>query len=204
MKCAILTCSTPNRKWLYDITNPTKQKYCEKYGYTYIFSDTYFPDKSRHPYWNKIAFVRDYLEQFDSVIWLDDDAGFIKYDRPLTELIASNFGYCEDINGLNCGVFSVKSTDENLFIFNYIWTKGYSVFHKNKFPEQDALKYIYQKSKPQLSTKLDGSIYNAYDERIIVSNNKRTEDTLILHIAAGSKFKEQNKDFIRDLYEHNL
>lgn len=200
MNVAILTCTTPNRKWLYDITNPTKVEYCRKFGYTYIFDENFYPDKARHPYWNKIKFVSEHLKDFDYVVWMDDDAGFIKFDNDLEDFLECDFGYCEDLNGFNCGVFVVKNTEENRNIFEFIWDKMYQNFKDHKFPEQDALKEIYQNKLSDFSTKFEGSLYNAYDKRIITSKNQRTEDTIILHIASGSAFKEANKVLIRDLF----
>ena len=204
MKVAILTCSTPNRKWLYDITNTTKEKYCQKFGYTYIFDDTFYPDKSRHPYWNKIKFVAEKLKDFDYVVWMDDDAGFIKFDKSLDDFLKCDFGYCEDLNGFNCGVFVVKNIEENQNIFDFIWNKMYNEYKTHFFPEQDALKEIYQKSMPDLGTAFDGSLYNAYDKVVITSKNQRNENTIILHIAAGSDYKEKHKDLIRNLYANNM
>lgn len=203
MQVAILTCSTQNRKWLYDITNPTKEKYCKEHGYTYIFSDTFYPDKSRHPYWNKIKFVAENLKNYDYVIWMDDDAGFIKFDKSLEEFLKCDFGYCEDLNGFNCGVFVVKNTPDNQNIFDFMWNNMYDKFKNHRFPEQDALLQIYQKDMPELATEFDGKIYNAYDKSVIISKNQRNDDSIILHIAGGSDYKERNKELIRRLYEFN-
>lgn len=200
MKVAILTCSTKNRKWLYDITNATKARYCSIFGYEYIFDDEFYPDKERHPYWNKIKFTSQYLPKFDYVVWMDDDAGFVRYDLPLDGFLNCNFGYCEDLNGFNCGVFSVRKTIQNAAIFEYIWSRMYPEFKTHAFPEQDALKEIYQHRMPNLGTQFDGSIYNAYDPVVIKSKNQRTQESLILHIAGGSEYKERNKQLIRDLF----
>ena len=200
MKIGILTCSTKNRKWLYDITNTTKEKYCSAFGYEYIFDDAFYPDKTRHPYWNKIKFVAKFLPEFDYVIWMDDDAGFVRYDLPIDNFLRCNFGYCEDLNGFNCGVFSVKRSFQNAAIFEYIWSHMYPSFKNHVFPEQDALKEIYQIRTPNLGTQFDGSIYNAYDPVVIKSKNQRTAETLILHIAGGSEYKERNKQLIKNLF----
>lgn len=202
MQIAVLTCSTQNRKWLYDITNRTKEKYCSKNNIEYIFSDTYYPDKSRHPYWNKIKMICDYLPKYDWVVWIDDDAGFIN-DNSIETVIMNTekpFMYCEDMNGFNSGVMFVKNTPIMQNTFEFIWNKMYYSFKNHQFPEQDALKTIIKDL--DVGKSIDGHLYNAYDKSLTVcEQNQRNEDTVILHIAGGSWFKEQHKEEIKRLYE---
>lgn len=203
MKIAVLTCSTQNRKWLYDITNPTKEHYCKQHKMDYIFSDTFYPDMARHPYWNKIKMICDYLPQYDWVVWIDDDAGFIN-DTSIEDVIKSAekpFMFCEDMNGFNSGVMFIQNTELMQQTFEFIWDKMYPVFKNHQFPEQDALKKII--NDLDAGQVIDGHLYNAYDKSLtICQNNQANENTIILHIAGGSWFKEQHKDDIRRLYEN--
>jgi lipopolysaccharide biosynthesis glycosyltransferase len=201
MKIAILTCSTQNRKWIYDLTNPTKEKYCAKNNIDYIFSDTFYPDKSRHPYWNKIKMICDYLPKYDWVIWIDDDAGFINnysFDELLSN-VNKPFLYCEDLNGFNSGVMFIKNTKQMQSIFEFIWNKMYEEYKNHICPEQDAINQIIKDLN--LGQCIDGHLYNAYDIRTLKSDkNQRNNNTLILHIANGSGYKEMHKDLIKELF----
>ena len=205
MKIAVLTCSTPNRKWLYDITNRTKEKYCTKNNIDYIFSDTFYPDKSRHPYWNKIKMICDYLPKYDWVVWIDDDAGFIN-DTSIEEVIKNTekpFMFCEDMNGFNSGVMFIKNTDIMQSTFEFVWNKMYNIYKNSKFPEQDALRTIIKDLN--VGKSIDGHLYNAYDKSLTVcKQNQANENTIILHIAGGSVFKEQHKDDIKRLYANYM
>ncbi len=202
MQIAVLTCSTPNRKWLYDITNKTKEKYCAKNGIDYIFSDSFYPDKNRHPYWNKIKMICEYLPKYDWVVWIDDDAGFIN-DTSIEEVIKTAekpFLYCEDMNGFNSGVMFIKNEPLMQQAFNFIWNKMYDNFKNHQFPEQDALKTIV--GDLGIGQSIDGHLYNAYDKSLTVCHqNQANENTVILHIAGGSWFKDQHREDIRRLYE---
>lgn len=202
MQIGILTCSTPNRKWLYEITNRTKEKYAVKNGMHYVFSETFYPDKSRHPYWNKIKMILDYLPKYDWVVWIDDDAGFIR-DTSFAEILTKSekpFLYCTDLNGFNSGVMFVKNTPEMADTFKFIWDRMYFAYKDHQFPEQDALKTII--GKLDLGEEIDGRLYNAYDKRLTISeNNQANDNTVILHIAGGSWFKEHHKEEIKHLYE---
>lgn len=201
MKLAILTCTTKNRKWLYDLTNPSKEQYCKLHDIDYIFSDTYYPDVNRHAYWNKIKMICDYLPHYDWVIWIDDDAGFVNtysIDNLLHDA-QKPILYCEDLNGFNSGVLFVKNTEQTLAIFSFIWSKMYDAFKSHVCPEQDALKTIIHSL--DAGECINGHLYNAYDIRTLKSEqNQRVDNTLILHIANGSGYKETHKALIQDLF----
>ena len=62
-KSVVITCATPDRGWLFDITNPTKQSFSVKHGTPYIFRTDIYPDTSYKPGWNKIDMINTYLPQ---------------------------------------------------------------------------------------------------------------------------------------------
>ena len=84
MKIAVVTCTTENRKWLYDLTNPTKEKYCKKYNVDYIFRTDVYYDKDYLPGWNKILFILEYLNKYDYVMWMDDEWTVVSADHSLS------------------------------------------------------------------------------------------------------------------------
>lgn len=126
MKIAVITCTTENRKWLYDLTNPTKEKYCKKYNVDYIFRTDVYYDKSYQPGWNKIPFILEYLNQYDYVMWIDDDAGFIKFDFNVFDYCLSvlenkSIVICKDKVNINSGVMFIKSNVFTKELFKDIW-----------------------------------------------------------------------------------
>lgn len=66
------------------------QYYAEKHGYTYIndISPTHHT-----PFKNKIEKLLKLMDLFDYVFWIDDDAFFLQYDKPLTDFITRNKKY---------------------------------------------------------------------------------------------------------------
>lgn len=207
MKIAILTCTTENRKWLYDITNPTKEKYCKNHNYDYIFSDTFYPNKEKGIYWLKPKFISENIsEKYDWILWLDDDAGFINQNFDLEDFIKKNeepnklIYAAEDLNGLNAGVLLIKSCQKSKEIFNFIYEKMEPIYKNKKFQDQDALKDI---TKDINVLKLvDGKIINAYDKNLTKSiKNQRNEKSCILHIAGGTDFKLKHIDQIKEIYK---
>lgn len=66
------------------------QFYAEQHGYHYIFdiAPTHYA-----PFKNKIEKLLKLLDLFDWVFWIDDDAFFLQYDRPLSDFIKKHHNY---------------------------------------------------------------------------------------------------------------
>ena len=209
MNLAILTCATQNRKWLYDITNPTKEKFARLNGYKYIFDTEFYPDKEYKAGWNKIKFIRKYLNCYDFVMWIDDDAGFIKFDpidNKLGEFIKSrkSLFICKDVNGINSGVMIFKNTEFSKFMLDTIWEKRshYKNDHHGHpgVMEQPAI-IDFCNLEPEEIFIGDGKIFNSYDQKICNSLiNGRNSDSIILHVANGGGWKEAHKQQIKELF----
>lgn len=209
MKIAILTCTTPNRKWLYDLTNPSKVEFCKKYNYDYIFDSEKYYDKSMKAGWNKIQFILENLPKYEYVVWLDDDAGFIRFDRDvISEAIVKMDGrslfICKDLNGINSGVMIFRSGEFSISFLKEIWEhrdlyRNNSHGHPGNM-EQPAIIDMCNVFTDDVYIG-DGRVYNAYDSVYTISKpNQRNSDSFILHIAAGSSWKEAHKDLIRRLF----
>lgn len=206
MNIGIVTCTTQNRKWLYDITNPSKKKYANLYNYDYIFSDTFYPDTTKGVYWLKPAFIAQHItNKYDWILWLDDDAGIIKFDFNIEQFIKSveeadkDIYAAEDLNGLNAGVLLVRSTDNARKIFDFIYNKMEPIYKTATFQDQSALIKI----ATELNTLklVDGHVFNAYNRSLTISpKNQQTNDTFILHIAGGDAFKQANLNKIKTLF----
>lgn len=207
MRIAIITCTTSNRKWLYDITNPCKEKYAKEHGYDYIFSDTFYPDKTKGFFWLKPAFIAENIsEKYDWIIWCDDDAGIIKQNFDLEKFITNveeedKLVYAaEDLNGFNAGVLLVKSVPESQTIFKYVYEKMEPVFKHAIYQDQTALEKIV-KDLDVLKI-IDGHIFNAYNKELTISPiNQQTEESFIVHIAGGEGMKRNNLQKIKELYK---
>lgn len=96
------------------------QYYANRHNYTYIYDIA--PTKER-VFKNKIEKILKYLDLFDWILWIDDDAFFINTDKKITDFINANrkcnFVFCNSpvVNGnwtyLNSGVFFVKNTQQS-------------------------------------------------------------------------------------------
>lgn len=66
------------------------QYYAERHGYTYIYD---IAPTHHTPYKNKAEKLLKFLDLFDWVFWIDDDAFFLQYDVPLEPFIEDKPGY---------------------------------------------------------------------------------------------------------------
>lgn len=211
MKIAVLTTTTSNREWLYSMTNPTKEKYCKKFGYDYKFELDFIADPNMFLGWNKIAFVNKYLAKYDYVVWMDDDAGFIRFDYSLEDYIKKymkdkSFAMAKDFNDFNSGVFIIKNDKFGRFMFKKLWEnrelyKGTKISKHYGYMDQPAISDFCDLF-PQKIYIADGSFINSYDERLLKSNvNQRNEKSLILHISGGDYMKHDLKEIILTLFK---
>ena len=206
MRIAIITCTTSNRKWLYDITNPCKTQYAKKHGYDYIFSDSFYPDPTKGVFWLKPAFIAENIsDKYDWIVWCDDDAGIIKQDFNLEEFIKSveepdKLVYAaEDLNGFNAGVLLIKSTDDSKSVFKFVYEKMEPVFKTAIYQDQTALEKVVKDM--DILKLIDGHIFNAYNKDLTISPiNQQNENTFIVHIAGGEGMKRNNLDKIKTLF----
>jgi len=210
MKIAVITCTTENRKWLYDLTNPTKEKYCKLFGADYIFRTDVYYDKDYLPGWNKIPFILDNLNKYDYVMWVDDDAGFVRFDENIFEYCLDllkedkSLVICKDFNGINSGVMFIKSNEFSKHLFATIW-KNRKLYKDNHHGHPGIMEQPAIIDMCNIYTEDvvigDGKKINSYDKCYAKSLvNQRNENSVILHIASGKKWKEAHKDLIRKLY----
>lgn len=66
------------------------QFYANYHGYTYIND---IAPTHHSPFKNKIEKILKYMDLFDYVFWIDDDAFFLQYDKPLLDFVAKNKKY---------------------------------------------------------------------------------------------------------------
>ncbi|WP_242131697.1 glycosyltransferase family 77 protein [Aestuariivivens marinum] len=55
--------------------------YADLFGYTYIHCN--YPTKTRNPYFNKINYILQYIDLYDYMVWIDDDAFFVDFNKDI-------------------------------------------------------------------------------------------------------------------------
>ena len=161
--------------------------YCEKYGYEYIFLST-----SKHnvpPYWQKVFIVKDYLNKYKGILWLDSDATIFNMNIPLDTFSTHAFSKSTNSAGnqiFNAGVWIVTNTPRGRRILNdwiheydkTAWKKEGEKWKTNnswageKY-EQGAFAY---KIVPRYPKNI-----KTVNENVLQSTNMNDPDTFILH-----------------------
>lgn len=208
MKIAIVTCTTKNREWLYTITNPSKETYCKKYGADYLFNNEVYYDTSCSPGWNKIRYIRENLKDYDYLMWMDDDAGFVNFDRNIFNYMVNTIEdktllICKDLNGINSGIMLLKNSTETKEFLDTVWNrrKEPRYIHDPRGWMEQASIIDWIAENPSKVAIGDGKIINSYDRIYCQSPiNQRNSESVVLHIACGSAWKEAHKDIIRKLF----
>lgn len=75
---------------MFFVTNSTKQKYCNAHNITFM-KETIPREYDRHPAWYKIKFVLQLLETYDTLMYIDADAGFVNFTNNLNEYLNTSF-----------------------------------------------------------------------------------------------------------------
>ena len=119
-KILIITAEDRNEEYI-KLHDESFKKYSKLHNYEYLRLDN-CPKEESSTYWCKIYKVKEYLNKYDYVMWVDSDTIITNYNKSLDEFI-SKFGepdiiIGEDeqtnrflpINILNAGVFLIKNS----------------------------------------------------------------------------------------------
>lgn len=75
---------------MYFVTNCTKQKYCDTFNIDFVKA-TICKDYDRHPAWYKILLILKLLKSYDTVMYVDADAGFVSFTDNINNYLIRDF-----------------------------------------------------------------------------------------------------------------
>lgn len=118
----------------------SKRDYCQKHGYDFIFCEAQV-DPSRSIYWSKLLLALQVLETdaYQWIVWLDADTIIMNQDIPLEDIIDKNvnFSIGKDWNGINSGVFYLRSCEWSRQFLTDVYSRTDCLSHH--WPEQIAM-----------------------------------------------------------------
>jgi hypothetical protein len=186
LKIAVFMWYDDNIKKYGDLTYMINQKYCQKYDYNIIMSNTRKYD-NRTAHWERLPLILEHIDNYDYCIWIDADAFFYIDSPPITNVIREHsdklFILSADMDNkqlnqenciLNSGFFIVKNSAVSKIILNewayseelYNNRYGYIVRNtKHLFHDQGVLRLMYDKNYMNLreiSTVIDYGILQLY------------------------------------------
>ena len=67
-------------------TDLTKKKYSNLYDIVFV-SETIPSNYDRHPAWYKIKLMLDLFDKYETIMYIDSDAGFVSYNYNINDFI---------------------------------------------------------------------------------------------------------------------
>jgi hypothetical protein len=119
------------------ISSITFEAYAARHGYDLRLS-TRLLDTARPPAWTKIALVRELLDGYDEVLWVDADAIFLDVSKDIAELVRPDkdlylvehrWEADETWRSANTGVFLVRSTRWARRFLDRVWAAERYIDH---------------------------------------------------------------------------
>lgn len=140
------------------ISMPTMREYAQRYGMDFRHFE--FSIQNRHPSWGKIKIAQDLLRDYETIMWVDCDALFVRYDDDIRKCIEPGkyiyaaghptpmyLGWPHALDGgfisigkqkhLNAGVFVLVRADWTLQFLKAIWSNPKYI--QASFWEQSAI-----------------------------------------------------------------
>lgn len=191
---------------VFDLTLPSKQRYCKKHGYDFLSLRSFGIDKQnryRHDDVGKLRFLRSYemSQYYDIVMWVDADSVITNDNISISEFPLDDsccFYASWDWNGkhsMSTGNFIIQPNQFSDYFFNI-----FCQVHGNFNSEQETINVMYWKD-PQsrniikiLDHKFLGGIppkelYKEAWETRLAPPYPWTKDSFLLHVTGASNTK---------------
>lgn len=135
MGAVLCSLGTGPQRRLLRIAERSFRPYAREHGYA-LDLRTEPIDPSRPPAWSKVALIRQLLDRYETVVWLDADTVVVRRDRDITaELTEGRFlGLVEHVvegrANPNTGVMVVRSCDRARTFWAAVWDSTQYLNHR--------------------------------------------------------------------------
>ena len=177
---AIVSLATPNMKEMTDISNKNHRFYAQKHDYTYLCYDDTMVD-GRYVTWNKVFVIKELLQSFEYVMWIDADAIFTNMNITLESIIEKNpqkqLWVCDDIGGwrLNTGVMIWKKSIWSTKVVDD-WARMEKIPHNQGAEQQQLINYLAKHDN-------DCKQWHVYNRKVFNTHPKEhKQGDFILHM----------------------
>lgn len=189
--------------------------YAQHHGYEYIHCA--WPTIEKNRYLNKIHYLLSCFDQFEYLIWIDDDAFFWDFEKNIMDFAPEEdkfISLCKSPSFksiktfCSSGQFILKTTDNARKFLNLIlsieiktvknfWTKELGYFTNG---DQDIMVYLFHTFKEYHHS------YKLYDYKCFNSrvDNLKKEDQhnpLILHFTGKVEIKNNDYKWVQDQFQ---
>lgn len=180
--------------------------YADTFGYSYAHCN--WPTKEKNRYLNKMHYISMYLDVYDYIFWIDDDAFFFDFEKDIMEYtpkgeaflsICKSPSYKSLKTFFSSGQFIIKSTSkskeflqqvilQDLEVVKSWWTEDLGYFTNG---DQDAMIYL-MKTNPKFNNAAelyDYKLFNSRPENLFEDDIHRP---MILHFTGKVEIKKAN------------
>ena len=199
MKIAIISGRYPHTDFKSYLNH---KKYADAHGYTYI-SCCWQGNKS-NPYFNKIAYIQHYVDLFDYIFWIDDDAFFMNHEKDIFEFtnysgkfltICESPKYKKVWTYISSGQFLLRCDREGKKFLDRIectdmrevrsfWDETIYGYYTNG--DQDVMVYVLQKFFPGRYSIISYEVFNSRIDDL--KNNRKVN---LLHLTGKKNVKKE-------------
>lgn len=168
-KILMLSATSPFDRYRFQrvVTDPFKKLYCRRWWLSYIYIEYNRSPLARHPYWDRIYYIKKYLGSYDYVWWLDADAAPVEmgtdvYQKYIKDrewdILIGNENFSENPNEVyfNTGCMIFKNC---LSVIRFLQEWGsswvYDKFKGTSCPEQDAFNFLYKRGNPRNDIRIE-------------------------------------------------
>jgi hypothetical protein len=202
MKLGIISGHYPGRRFNSHVNHSL---YSELHGYYYV--DASYPGRDRRPHFRKLEVLERYLDLFDWLFWIDDDAYFTDFSKPLHSFLDTvgdaHFLVCkspstkETFTKFSGGQFFLRCSPEARQFLRSgravdlpavrrdFWTDRLGIFTQG---DQTALVYVTEvdeRFRGSFTRLVDHNWFNNRDFEYV----QRPEEHFLVHFVGGPKEK---------------
>ena len=185
--------------------------YADKFGYSYIHCN--WPTARSNHYFNKVVYVLSYLEFFDYIVWIDDDAFFFDFEKDIMQFAPRNdsfISFCKSPSHkelktfLSSGQFIVKCNELSKRFFKSVlnteltevekwWKEDLGYFTNG---DQDIIIYLLLQNE-DYKHKMDLYDYKSFNSRCENLFEVDPHKPFILHFTGRGKTKAENYKLVQ-------
>ena len=180
--------------------------YADTFGYSYAHCN--WPTKEKNRYLNKMHYISMYLDVYDYIFWIDDDAFFFDFEKDIMEYapkgeaflsICKSPSYKSLKTFFSSGQFIIRSTSkskefiqqvilQDLEVVKSWWTDDLGYFSNG---DQDSMIYIIQ-TNPNFNKAAQLYDYKQFNSRPENLFEDEVHRPLILHFTGKVDVKKNN------------
>lgn len=199
MKICVLSGHYPGTKYM---SADNHRIYCSHHGYYYIHCN--WPTPAKNVYLNKFYFIQHYIDLFDYIFWIDDDAFFLDMKKGLEEFIPTGeniISICKSPSNktiktvFNSGTFIINCKTGKTFVNNvlntdlkqvkYWWKPEHGYFTDG---DQDIMVYLYL-THPEFQQKFQ--LFNHLQFNSRIGDLTAGNDLFLIHITGTKNVKKK-------------